>query len=115
MYIVFIEGSTLTIAVFIDSLLQFTHLYIVFIGITDQCNSDCSSVHSSSASSGEGSFLTEADFASAVARAAEMSGLTVVGTTVCDLNNKASKFSLIDLKLNYQDDFIDAIGLFDEN
>ena len=75
--------------------LKFTRLWDnesqpYFAGITDQCNSDCSSVHSSSASSGEGSFLTEADFASAVARAAEMSGLTVVGTTVCDLN-KASK------------------------
>ncbi|KAK3587010.1 hypothetical protein CHS0354_016990 [Potamilus streckersoni] len=59
--------------------------------ITDQCNTDCSSVRSSTCSSGDGSFLTEADFASAVARAAEMSGLTVVGTTVCDLNPKSKK------------------------
>ncbi|XP_060067917.1 roundabout homolog 1-like isoform X3 [Ylistrum balloti] len=52
--------------------------------VTDQSNTDCSSVRSSAASSSDGSFLTEADFASAVAKAAEMSGLTVVGTTVCD-------------------------------
>lgn len=73
------------------------HKFYFLAANTDQCNSDCSSVHSSSGSSGEGSFLTEADFASAVAKAAEMSGLTVVGTTVCDLNNKASKL-LLDLK-----------------
>ena len=34
--------------------------------------------------SSDGSFPTDADFASAVARAAELSGLTVVGTTVTD-------------------------------
>ena len=59
-------------------------------GLTDQ-NTDCSSLHSSSDSSGDGTFHTEADFASAVAHAAELSGLTVVGTTVCDPNIKASK------------------------
>lgn len=54
--------------------------------VTDQSNTDCSSARSSAASSSDGSFLTEADFASAVAKAAELSGLTVVGTTVSDLN-----------------------------
>jgi len=53
---------------------------------------DCSSVHSSSASDGDGTFCTEEDFVSAVARAAEMSGLTVVGTTVCDPNQKSSRW-----------------------
>ena len=47
---------------------------------------DCSSVHSSGATSSDGSFLAEADFASAVAKAAELSGLTVVGSTVTDPN-----------------------------
>lgn len=54
--------------------------------VTDQSNTDCSSARSSAASSSDGSFLTEADFASAVAKAAELSGLTVVGTTVSDPN-----------------------------
>ena len=40
----------------------------------------------SSMSSSDGSFLAEADFASAVAKAAELSGLTVVGSTVTDPN-----------------------------
>lgn len=65
-------------------------LFIAYTGSTDQ-NTDCSSVQSSTCSSGDGTFLTEEDFASAVARAAEMSGLTVVGTTVCDPSNKSSK------------------------
>lgn len=52
--------------------------------VTDNSNTSCSSIRSSAASSSDGSFLTEADFASAVAKAAELSGLTVVGTTVCD-------------------------------
>ena len=74
---------------------QNTLLSTLFLGNTDQCNSDSSSVHSSGASSGDGAFLNEEDFASAVAKAAEISGLTVVGTTVCDLNNKASKLLTI--------------------
>ncbi|WAR04203.1 ROBO2-like protein [Mya arenaria] len=61
-----------------------------FTGATDQ-NTDCSSVHSSTGSSGDATFCTEEDFVSAVARAAEMSGLTVVGTTVCDPNQKSKK------------------------
>ncbi|XP_053372877.1 roundabout homolog 1-like [Mercenaria mercenaria] len=61
-----------------------------YTGSTDH-NTDCSSVQSSTCSSGDGTFLTEEDFASAVARAAEMSGLTVIGTTVCDPNNKSKK------------------------
>lgn len=64
--------------------------FIFCTALTDQ-NTDCSSLHSSSGSSGDGTFHTEADFASAVAHAAELSGLTVVGTTVCDPNSKASK------------------------
>ena len=40
----------------------------------------------SSISSSDGSFFAEADFASAVAKAAELSGLTVVGSTVSDPN-----------------------------
>jgi hypothetical protein len=40
----------------------------------------------SSMSSSDGSFFAEADFASAVAKAAELSGLTVVGSTVSDPN-----------------------------
>lgn len=50
--------------------------------VTD--GSECSSVHSSSS---DGEFLAQADFASAVAKAAELSGLTVVGSTVIDPNS----------------------------
>ena len=53
--------------------------------VTDNSNSSCSSDdRTSAASSSDGSFFTEADFASAVAKAAELSGLTVVGSTVSD-------------------------------
>lgn len=55
---------------------------------------DCSDVHSSSSSpseEGENQFLNEEDFASAVARAAELSGLTVVGTTISDPTPKQGK------------------------
>lgn len=45
---------------------------------TDNSNSDVTSARSSLASSSDGSFLTEADFATAVAKAAELSGMTVV-------------------------------------
>ncbi|XP_048254248.1 roundabout homolog 2-like isoform X2 [Haliotis rufescens] len=56
--------------------------------VTDQSNTSCSSLRSSAASSSEGSFLAaETDFATAVARAAELSGMTVVGTTVSDPKN----------------------------
>lgn len=41
-------------------------------------------------SSSDSSFLADTDFASAVARAAELSGLTVVGTTVTDSKNSKS-------------------------
>ncbi|ESO88452.1 hypothetical protein LOTGIDRAFT_165578 [Lottia gigantea] len=50
---------------------------------TDQANTSCTSSGSDDFSDDD-SFLAEADFASAVAKAAEMSGLTVVGTTVSD-------------------------------
>lgn len=52
--------------------------------ITDNSDTCHSSARSSGASSSDGSFFTEADFASAVAKAAELSGLTVVGSTVTD-------------------------------
>ncbi|KAH9509233.1 hypothetical protein Btru_046533 [Bulinus truncatus] len=42
-------------------------------------------------SSTDSSFLADTDFASAVARAAELSGLTVVGTTVTDPKNSNTK------------------------
>ncbi len=54
--------------------------------VTDNSDSNCSSVHASGADSSDGSFFAEADFASAVAKAAELSGLTVVGSTVIDPN-----------------------------
>ncbi|PVD27655.1 hypothetical protein C0Q70_12822 [Pomacea canaliculata] len=40
--------------------------------------------HEADGHSSDSSFLTDADFASALARAAELSGMTVVGTTVTD-------------------------------
>ncbi|KAL3887349.1 hypothetical protein ACJMK2_027291, partial [Sinanodonta woodiana] len=52
--------------------------------ITDQSNTEVSSDSSSEHSADNGDFLNEEDFASAIAKAAEMSGLTVVGSTVCD-------------------------------
>lgn len=54
---------------------------------------DCSDLHSSSSNVSDGSennFLNEEDFASAVARAAELSGLTVVGSTISDPTPKQS-------------------------
>ncbi|XP_059143343.1 roundabout homolog 1-like isoform X3 [Physella acuta] len=42
-------------------------------------------------SSSDSSFLADTDFASAVARAAELSGMTVVGTTVSDPKNSNNK------------------------
>ena len=52
--------------------------------LTDRCNSEESCEESESGNSSDGSFLNEADFASAVAKAAELSGLTVEGTTISD-------------------------------
>ncbi|XP_076330516.1 roundabout homolog 1-like isoform X6 [Tachypleus tridentatus] len=49
---------------------------------TDQSNSSCTSARSSSVSSSDGYFYAEADFASAVARAAQNAGYMVDGTTV---------------------------------
>lgn len=54
--------------------------------VTEGTNSGCSSARSSAASSSDGSFFTEADFASAVARAAETAGYCVSGTVVSDPN-----------------------------
>lgn len=56
---------------------------------SDSAGVDTSSVKSTDdgqddGDSSDSSFLTDADFASAVARAAELSGMTVVGTTVTD-------------------------------
>lgn len=59
---------------------------------------DCSDIHSSSSNvsdEGDNQFLNEEDFASAVARAAELSGLTVVGTTVCDSTPKRGIYRFI--------------------
>jgi len=47
-------------------------------------DSDAGSSMRSSVASSEGSFQAEVDFASAVAKAAQLSGLTVVGSTVTD-------------------------------
>ncbi|KAL5019774.1 hypothetical protein ScPMuIL_002666 [Solemya velum] len=66
-------------------------MMVSWASVTDQSNTDGSSLRSSAASSSDGSFLTEADFASAVAKAAELSGLTVVGTTVCDPNKPGKR------------------------
>ena len=54
--------------------------------VTDNSDTNCSSNRSSALSSSDGSFFAEADFASAVAKAAELSGLTVIGSTVTDPN-----------------------------
>ena len=45
--------------------------------------------------SSDGSLPTDADFASAVARAAELSGMTVVGTTVTDPKANGKKRSFV--------------------
>lgn len=55
-----------------------------WVSVTDRSNSSCTSARSSAASSSDGSFYTEADFASAVARAAESAGLRVDGSVVTD-------------------------------
>lgn len=56
-------------------------------------DSDVSSEKASSDSSDdpEAAFLADADFAVAVARAAELSGLTVIGSTVVDPNSHREK------------------------
>jgi hypothetical protein len=46
--------------------------------------SSSSGRHSSVSESSDGSFFTDADFASAVAAAAQSSGMNVVGSTVTD-------------------------------
>lgn len=52
--------------------------------------------HEADGHSSDSSFLTDADFASALARAAELSGMTVVGTTVTD--PKAAGEKIAELK-----------------
>ena len=55
-------------------------------------DSDVSSEKASSDSSDpEAAFLADADFAVAVARAAELSGMTVVGSTIVDPNAQREK------------------------
>ena len=55
-------------------------------------DSDVSSEKASSDSSDpEAAFLADADFAVAVARAAELSGMTVIGSTVVDPNTHREK------------------------
>jgi len=56
-------------------------------GVVGTDNSDRSSQNGSALSEEEEAFLAEADFASAVARAAQLSGLTVVGSTVTNPNS----------------------------
>jgi len=46
---------------------------------------------SSDSSDSEAAFLADADFAVAVARAAELSGLTVIGSTIVDPNTQREK------------------------
>ena len=52
-------------------------------GAVHDSDTNCSSVRSSAASS-EGSFRAKADFLNAVAKAAQMSGLTVVNSNIID-------------------------------
>jgi len=55
-------------------------------------DSDVSSEKASSDTSDpEAAFLADADFAVAVARAAELSGMTVVGSTIVDPNAQREK------------------------
>jgi len=55
-------------------------------------DSDVSSEKASSDSSDvEAAFLADADFAVAVARAAELSGMTVIGSTIVDPNPQREK------------------------
>jgi len=55
-------------------------------------DSDVSSEKASSDSSDpEAAFLADADFAVAVARAAELSGMTVIGSTIVDPNAQREK------------------------
>ncbi|XP_022253078.1 roundabout homolog 1-like isoform X4 [Limulus polyphemus] len=58
---------------------------------TDQSNSSCTSARSSSVSSSDGYFYAEADFASAVARAAQNAGYMVDGTMVTNPTNGLGK------------------------
>jgi len=51
---------------------------------SDKASSDCSDPEAAA-------FLADADFAVAVARAAEMSGMTVVGSTVLDPSTQREK------------------------
>ncbi|XP_067137945.1 roundabout homolog 1-like isoform X3 [Centruroides vittatus] len=59
--------------------------------VTDQSNSSCTSARSSAASSTDGSFYTDADFASAVARAAQNAGFRVDGSLIIDPSNVEKK------------------------
>jgi hypothetical protein len=58
---------------------------------TAVADSDMSSEKSTDSSDPDASFFAEADFAVAVARAAELSGLTVVGSTIVDPNGPREK------------------------
>lgn len=55
--------------------------------MTDRSNSSCTSARSSAASSSDGSFYAEADYASAIARAAENKGLKMDGPLSGDCNS----------------------------
>ncbi|XP_076310348.1 roundabout homolog 1-like isoform X3 [Tachypleus tridentatus] len=62
-----------------------------WISTTDHSNSSCTSARSSGASSSDGSFYTETDFASAIARAAQNAGYRVEGSLVMDPNTSSQK------------------------
>ncbi|XP_022256084.1 roundabout homolog 1-like [Limulus polyphemus] len=62
-----------------------------WISTTDHSNSSCTSARSSGASSSDGSFYTETDFASAIARAAQNAGYRVDGSLVTDPNISSQK------------------------
>ncbi|XP_076367130.1 roundabout homolog 2-like isoform X3 [Tachypleus tridentatus] len=61
------------------------------ISTTDHSNSSCTSARSSAASSSDGSFYTETDFASAIARAAQNAGYRVEGSLVTDPNPSSQR------------------------
>ena len=59
--------------------------------LIDSDNDVSSDKASSDSSDPEAAFLADADFAVAVARAAELSGLTVIGSTIVDPNIQREK------------------------
>lgn len=64
--------------------------------------------HEADGHSSDSSFLTDADFASALARAAELSGMTVVGTTVTDPKAAGEKIAELKKKWGKQEMLLTA-------